>query len=104
MSDGANIEYYQGETITLRLACFDDQNDPSDLTGYTVEGWVKQSPRDATDVIDLSPTIDAPLTGIIEVDAPVEDTPAGNYTWRVTLINADQVEIVIATGNLKIRP
>jgi hypothetical protein len=104
MSDGANIEYYIGEVITLRLSCLDDQGQPSDLDGYTAEGWVRQSPRDETDVIDLAPTISDPASGVVEVDAPTEGVLAGNYTWRVLLIDAQTNPIVIAGGNLKLRP
>ena len=104
MSDGANIEYYIGEVITLRLSCLDDQGQPSDLDSYTAEGWVRQSPRDETDVIDLAPTISDPASGVVEVDAPTEGVLAGNYTWRVLLIDAQTNPIVIAGGNLKLRP
>jgi len=104
MSDGANIEYYIGEVITLRLSCLDDEGQPSDLDGYTAEGWVRQSPRDETDVIDLSPTISDPASGVVEVDAPTDGVLAGNYTWRVLLVDAQTNPIVIAGGNLKLRP
>jgi len=104
MSDGANIEYYLGETITLRLACLDSENQPSDLTNYTVSGWVKQSPRDETEVLDLAPTISDPESGIVEVDCLIDGVIAGNYTWRVTLTNPESIDIVIANGNLKLRP
>jgi hypothetical protein len=100
MSDGANIEYYIGEVITLRLTCLEDDGTPSDLSGYTAGGWVKQSPRDETDVIDLDPTIDA---NVVEVDAPSAGVLAGNYTWRVFLLNGDDEPIVIGNGNLKLR-
>ena len=104
MSDGANIEYYLSETITLRLSCIDSAGDPSDLTGYTVSGWVRTSPRDEVDMLDLEPTISEPLTGVVEVDKLIGTTPAGNYTWRVTLTNPESVDIVIANGNIKLRP
>ncbi len=104
MSDGANIEYYLSETITLRLSCLDSAGDPVDLTNYTVSGWVRISPRDEVDILDLDPTISEPLTGVVEVDKPVGSAPAGNYTWRVTLTNPDGVDIVIANGNIKLRP
>jgi len=104
MSDGTNIDYYLGETITLRLSCLDSAGDPSDLTGYTVSGWVRVSPRDEVDILDLAPTISAPLTGVVEVDKLTDAAPAGNYTWRVTLTNPDEIDIVIANGNLKLRP
>jgi hypothetical protein len=101
MSDGANIEYYIGEVITLRLTCLEDDGTPSDLSGYTADGWVRQSPRDDSDVIDLAPTI---TDNVVAVDAQTDGVLAGNYTWRVRLINADDEPIVIGNGNLKLRP
>jgi len=45
-----------------------------------------------------------PASGVVEVDAPTEGVLAGNYTWRVLLVDAQTNPIVIAGGNLKLRP
>jgi hypothetical protein len=103
MSDGANIDYYIGEVITLRLSCLDDEGQPSDLSDYTTEGWVRQSPRDTINVIDLSPTIPDASSGIVEVNASTDGAAAGNYTWRVLLVDSENNPIVIGGGNLKLR-
>lgn len=103
---GTNLNFYSGETLSLSLTCKDDAGVAFPLTGYTARAQVRSSATSSTVVLDLSPTIPAPLTGVISISKTDEQTltvPAGSYYWDCVLDTPTGGVIFIAGGTIKFR-
>lgn len=92
-----------GATFNASFTCLDSAGDPVDLTGYTPRGIVKTSLDSDIEFYDLSPTIDAPETGVVNVEVSAEnslDFDASAYVWSVVLDTPESATITIGDGQL----
>ena len=64
-----NFTYEQGTDLTFLVRYRNNQGDPIDLTGYTVEGHIRES-FDATPFKELVVVIEDELTGEVRVTIP----------------------------------
>ena len=63
-----DLEIYKGTTYTLSLTLKDDAGAIIDLSYYLVSGFLKQRYSDTGKLINLSPTVTVPTSGIISLN------------------------------------
>lgn len=99
---------YCDAAFSLSFTAKDANGDPSDLTGHTVDGWIKASTNSTTYLIDLAPTIPTPANGVILVslsDSEVTLDP-GRYIYGIRLKDSggDTVFIIEKPINFLLAP
>jgi len=103
---GTNLNFYSGETLSMSLSCKDSAGAAFPLTGYTARAQVRASVTSTAVVLDLSPTIPTPLTGLISILKTDEQTltvTPGTYYWDLVLDTPTGGVIFIAGGTIKFR-
>lgn len=81
---------YCNAAFALSFTAKDSAGAVVNLTGHTVDGWIKANTNSTTKVIDLAPTIPTPSNGVISVsldDADMAIDP-GRYIYGIRLKNA----------------
>ena len=99
---------YCNAAFAVEFTAKDSSGDPVNLTGHTVDGWIKLNSNSTTKEIDLAPTIPTPSNGKIVVslsDAEMTLDP-GRYIYGVRLKNSfgDTVFIIEKPINFMLQP
>jgi len=75
MADIYDISVIQGENIYLRVVALDVNQNPIDLTNYTVSGYAKYRYTDTGIVLNLRPAIHSSyISGYIDINVPETGT------------------------------
>jgi hypothetical protein len=75
--DGSvNLTGVQGSTWTLAITLTDSGSNAIDLTGYTARAQIRKTYATTTITKSFTCTIDAPLTGVINLSMSASDTSA----------------------------
>jgi hypothetical protein len=102
-----DLAWRQGSTFDRSLSLFDSDDQPMDLTGYTVSMEVRKSTTSRgyilkTDNMDGDGAITA-STNNIDIFIHSQRTasiPAGRYVWEMRIIDPDSVSYTILAGNV----
>lgn len=103
---GVNFDQHCGATLSMSLACKDENGDAFNLAGWTARGQVRDKPGGSTLILDLSPTIPTPANGTIVISKSDEATAAitpGIYSWDVVLDTPSGGVVYVTGGTVKFR-
>ena len=103
----AKLYGYTGATFSASFTCKDSAGAVVNLTGYSARSQMRTSVSSSTVTLDLSPTISAPATGVINITVTDETTDtleAGTYYWDLVLDKAADGSVThLADGTLEFR-
>lgn len=70
----ADLYVEQGSTFSRTITLKDSLDAPINLTGYTARGAIRTGATSPTVVAEFTMTISAPLTGVILMSIPADET------------------------------
>lgn len=78
-----NLIINQGETYDVTTTCLTTSGTPVDMNGYSIRGKVRYSYGSTGVLVNLSPTIVNPTSGIINISLTPQQTAALPVTMAV---------------------
>ena len=107
MATAINLNIIQGSDFSISFIAVDDLGEVLDLTNHDIGGYVKHRYGDDDPLFELSPTIDDPEKGEINIFLNPSTTaafPAGQHLYGIEVTSGDSVGFKLLNGFVNVFP
>ena len=102
-----NFTIQNGEQFVREFKLLEYNNNPFNLTNYTIKSWIKSHPTDTTPVTEFTGSSPSPTEGLINLELPPSSSmllTSSCYYYDIRINSGSDVVIYPLEGKIIVSP